>query len=195
MAENPIYPVTYFESEGVPGQYFACSHYGTMSTTACARNFTEAPQSIKRGRLQHCLGCSIGRKHAGGDDRPEPAPAASSIVYRIACVRCRRDGRTSGSRLIGRLRLVRRGSICVSCFNREREVIFGANAKGARPKKWANLFLSRVTYVSPSRAVCEVHPDPIVDRIELALTMIRRGHDRGVAWSRPPIMHAQDGPK
>jgi hypothetical protein len=45
-----------------------------------------------------------------------------------------------------------------------------------------------VTFVTWSRAVVQVHPDPVVDRVELALTMIRGGHERGVAWSRPPVL-------
>ncbi|RKP44715.1 hypothetical protein D7S86_27190 [Pararobbsia silviterrae] len=188
MAAKPDFPVTYFEQEGAPGKYFACAHYGTMSVNACARNFTDAPHSVKQGRLQRCIGCSVGATHAGVDAPPAASPPSSSIVYRPACVRCRRDGRTQGSRLVGRMRLVRGGTICVSCFNREKEVVSGANAKGAKPRKWSGLFFSSVTYVTWSRAVVQVHPDPVVDRIELALTMLRRGHERGVAWSRPPVL-------
>jgi hypothetical protein len=184
--------VVYFQPDGVPGQYFECDKYGTMSVAACARNYDEAPAAIKRGRLHHCVGCMLGAKHAGRDAAPMPPKPATSIMYRVACVRCRRDGRSEGSRLLGRLRLVRDHTICVSCFNREKEVLAGANAKGARPKKWSGLFLSRVTFVTWSRAVVEVHPTPVVDRVELALTMLRRGHERGVAWSRPPVLRPSE---
>lgn len=177
--------VRYFQPEGVPGEYFECARYGLMSTSACSRNFTDAPAAIKRGRLQHCIGCALGRRHAGIPDDPVPAPERSSLVYRIACVRCRRDGRSESSRIIGRLRLVRSHTICVSCYNREREIRIGQNAKGARPKKWRGLFHTRVAYIANGHVVVAPHPDPVIDRIELALTMLRLGHQHGVAWARP----------
>jgi hypothetical protein len=180
--------VVYFQPDGVPGQYFECARYGTMSVTACARNFTEAPLSVRQGRLQHCIGCKLGSFHAGVHDAPVPMPAPTAFVYRAACVRCRRDGRTAGSRLIGRLRLVRDHTICVSCYNREREVLIGANAKGARPKKWSGLFRCRAAYLSGSRAIVMAHPDPVLDRIELALTMLRLGRQHGVVWARPAVI-------
>jgi hypothetical protein len=43
----------------------------------------------------------------------------------------------TNNRLIGRIRLLREHTICVSCYNREREIRIGANAKGGRPKAWA----------------------------------------------------------
>jgi hypothetical protein len=179
----------YFQHDGVPGDYFECASYGSMSVAACARNFTEAPLTMKQGRLQRCVGCELGRQHAGGAE-PVTPPASTSIIYRVACARCRRDGRTEGTRLLGRLRLVRRQTICVSCYNREREVLIGANAKGARPKKWNRLFNTRASFVAGARAVVVEHPDPVVDRIELALTMFRQGHKR-VAWAPPSIQRAE----
>ncbi|WP_175787559.1 hypothetical protein [Burkholderia anthina] len=180
--------IRYFDIEGVPGHYFECLSYGSMSTASCARNFADAPEQIKRGRLDKCIGCSAGRAHSGlPAEAAAAAPVASSIIYRVACVRCRRDGRTIGTRLIGRLRLVRSHTICVSCFNREKEVEHGANAKGARPKKWAGLFRARVTYVRGGRAIVGDHPTPVIDRTEVALTMFRLGRDQGVAWARPAI--------
>jgi hypothetical protein len=189
MPSNKPEAVIYFQHAGVPGDYFECASYGSLSVAACARNFMEAPLCVKQGRLQRCLGCALGSKHAGGAEPPS-VPAASSIVYRVACARCRRDGRTEGTRLLGRLRLVRGHTICVSCYNREREVLVGANAKGARPKKWDRLFHTRAAFISASRAVVVEHPDPVVDRIELALTMFRKGHKR-VAWARPTIQRAE----
>jgi hypothetical protein len=188
MEKDAAVAVLYFRPDGVPGRYFECAHYGVMSVGACARNFSAAPESAKTGRLQRCVGCAIGRKHAGTVlDEPVSARVATSVVYRIACVRCRRDGKHSGTRLIGRLRLVRGHTICVSCFNREAEVRRGANSKGARPKKWAGLFSTRAAYVASAKAVVLTHPSPVVDRIELALTLIRCGHDSGIVWARSVV--------
>ncbi|MGF6641828.1 hypothetical protein [Paraburkholderia sp. MM6662-R1] len=186
-------PVRYFRQEGVPGRYFECEAYGTMCVAACARNFTAAPQLAKLGRLQRCIDCATGRRHAGLPAVGSPGvPAASAVVYRAACVRCRRDGQQAGTRLVGRFRLVRGRTLCVSCYNREREVLHGANAKGAPPKKWRGLFCTRASYLVPGRpgrrSVVVAYPHPVVDRVELALTLMREGHDRGIAWAPPEVI-------
>jgi hypothetical protein len=46
---------------------------------------------------------------------------------------------SAGERMVGRFRLVRGNTLCVSCFNREREVLHGKNSKGGRPVKWNGL--------------------------------------------------------
>lgn len=181
---------TYFEVEGIPGKYFSCARYGTMTPDACAKNFTAAPRAFRlSGRLEGCLNCPIGRAHCGQPASPSAAPvaAAEPIYYRPVCLRCRRDGKEEGSRLISRLRLVRQQTICVSCFNREREVLLGANAKGAKPKKW-QLMRPRVAYVRDSRVMREAMATPVVDRAEVALTLLRRPGAVGVMWAPAPIL-------
>ncbi|WP_423200787.1 hypothetical protein [Cupriavidus sp. H19C3] len=59
----------------------------------------------------------------------------------------------TAERLIGRLRLVRAHTICVSCYNREREVVRGVNAKGATPKKWALVLKVTTLLVSKVNAL------------------------------------------
>lgn len=189
MARHEGIEIKYFRPDGVPGRYFACPSYGTMSVASCARNFTDAPQSAKAGRLQRCVDCAIGRKHTGViPGESASARIQTSILYRKVCLRCRRDGRNASTRLIGRIRLVRGHTICVSCYNREREVLHGANAKGAAPKKWSGLFSTRSAYLTGTKTVVVAHPDPVADRIELALTLMRRGHDRGVVWAPPAVI-------
>jgi hypothetical protein len=191
---NEAAGVIYFRQDGVPGRYFTCASYGTMSVSACARNFTDAPANVRSGRLQRCIDCSVGRKHAGAPAAEKSnSRARTSIQYRVACVRCLRDGRSEGTRLLGRLRLVRDHTICVSCYNREREVIHGANAKGARPKKWASLFRTRAAYLTGTRTVVVDHPSPVSSRVELALTLMRQGHFRGVVWARPDVIRDEAG--
>ncbi|MGF6771957.1 phage anti-repressor protein [Paraburkholderia sp. GAS199] len=47
--------------------------------------------------------------------------------------------------LIGRFRLVQNHSVCVSCFNRGKEVEHGLNSKGDKPVKWATMKPATVT--------------------------------------------------
>ncbi len=173
--------VEYRTIPDIPGQYFSCSHYGLMSVAACSRNFAEAPGATKAGRLEACIGCRVGHGHAHGqanDQPPVPPPKAQgSFAYRVICVRCRRGGMEDDGRLIGRMRLVRNRTICVSCYNREREVLLGRNAKGAPPKKWSQLFWRPVSYVQQTQCRLEQLPSPIRDWKEAALTILRRSAD------------------
>jgi len=185
--------IDYFEVPGMPGRYFTCARYGTMSPEACARNYQSAPDTIRSGRLEACLGCAIGHRHAGGQERAAHvavAPAgATSLRAKPACLRCRRSGRERSSRLIGRMRLIREHTICVSCYNREREVLRGKNAKGAPPRKWAGLYFTQVSYVKNAqarwRATLTV---PVLDRIEAALLMLRRNGVQSVYFAAPGLV-------
>ncbi len=127
-----------------------------ISASACARNYEEA-------RYDSCVDCAIGAALYVRHERPATTEATNTrkIAHRdnlarraalrasdgsasaLPCVRC---GHTAASkkRLIGRMRLVRGRTICVSCYNREREVLLGANAKGGRPVKWAQLKLAQI---------------------------------------------------
>ncbi|MFM0165687.1 hypothetical protein PQR39_35295 [Paraburkholderia sediminicola] len=190
MAKNEDKSLQYQTLEGVPGKYFTCPSYSLMSVGSCVRNFTEAPGAVRSGRLQKCIGCEHGRVHAGAP-KVEAAPKAQqSLQYRPVCCRCRRDGTAQGTRLLGRMRLVRAHTICVSCFNREKEVIAGRNSKGAKPKKWGGLFYTRAAYVEGGRAFVVDLTDPVIDRAEVALTMIRRGH-KSVVWARPAVTRGE----
>ncbi|HEX7641969.1 MAG TPA: hypothetical protein VF472_07105 [Burkholderiaceae bacterium] len=185
--------IDYFEVADMPGKYFICKRYGTMSPEACARNYRSAPDAIRSGRLEACLGCAIGHGHAGGREHVVAAPAAGAVTRsKPACLRCRRSGRESASRLIGRMRLIRQHTICVSCYNREREVLRGRNAKGAPPRKWAGLYFTHISYVKagqPRR--CERLAVPVLDRIEAALLMLRRDGVQSVYFAaREPVRSA-----
>ncbi|WP_165089494.1 MULTISPECIES: hypothetical protein [unclassified Caballeronia] len=68
----------------------------------------------------------------------------SAIANSQSCIRCERDGSTA-TRYIGRFRLVRDFTLCINCFNRQREVERGANSKGAKPVKWAHLQQATIT--------------------------------------------------
>lgn len=62
-------------------------------------------------RLHHCLGCPIGAERAGKAAVPTPLPRF--------CCRCKK----LSPRLIAR-------RLCPSCYNRERELRVGKNARG-----------------------------------------------------------------
>lgn len=179
--------VTYFKMDGAPGDYFTCGRYGTMSVGACGRNFTAAPKEARqRGRLEGCIGCATGACHASGAVITQAQETAAVIApakpltyvqtsHMTVCVRCRRGGSAdTESRLIGRMRLVRAHTLCLSCYNREREVIHGRNAKGARPKKWKGLFTIWVTYGTATAVRRERFAQPVNDHLEAALTVLRR---------------------
>jgi hypothetical protein len=178
--------IDYFEVAEMPGRYFACNRYGTMSPEACARNYRSAPDAIRSGRLEACLGCAIGRRHAGEQVHTVPASATTAARAKPACLRCRRSGREHSSRLIGRMRLIREHTICVSCYNREREVLRGKNAKGAPPRKWAGLYFTQVSCVKNAQAQRRVAlAVPVLDRIEAALLMLRRDGVQSVYFAAP----------
>lgn len=174
--------VEYFSVEGFEGQYFKCAKYGTMSPGSCAKNFNSAPNAIKVGRLEACVDCCTGAMHAG----KKVVAEKSVILYRPVCLRCRRSTRSEDCKLVGRMRLVRNNTICVSCYNREREVLHGANAKGVAPKKWAGLFRPRLAYVSENRATIEQVATPVIDWAEALLTVVRQGkRDVLFSWAPP----------
>ena len=185
--------IEYFEVAGMPGNYFTCGRYGTMSPGACARNYASAPGVVRSGRLQGCLGCAIGHQHAGaGNETVLPSSehvASTGSIGRSACLRCRRSGREPSSRLIGRMRLIRDHTICVSCYNREREVLRGKNAKGAPPRKWAGLYFTQVSYVKNAKACWRAALTvPVFDRIEAALLMLRRSGAQGIFFAAPAVV-------
>lgn len=125
--------VEYASSDIAPGlRMFGCSRLGaTLSTGGCAARWREAKDPPKRRRsvessggadLDHfsaCRGCPIGADHAGED-----FIEYSGLYGSSTCPRCR-NGTT---RMIG-------GRICVSCYNRVREVAVGKNARGNAPSK------------------------------------------------------------
>lgn len=109
-------PLRYFSVQGLQGRYFDCARLrATLSTESCAARHLGACGGDDR---VSCRGCPIGALHSGRGQVP-----ASRLTERM-CSRClKRPQRMVKSRL------------CVSCYNRTREVHRGANAKGVPPRK------------------------------------------------------------
>ena len=155
--------VEYRTLDGVPGQYFDCPYQmGTLSVNACSRSYNEAmsPAGLKEGRRITCRGCPVGAHHAGV---PSDVASVSRFLGVVYCSRCHGDAR----RLI-------RGSICVSCYNREREVLIGKNAKGSRPifgKAVGSATISCLLDAGKSVQVRRM--DKVTSRLEAVLSILR----------------------
>lgn len=109
-AKGGIVNVEYVAIEGVEGSYFNCSSLRAMlSVKSCANRFSTANHEST------CHACEIGAAHAGKN-------VAHRTIPRMSCCRCHEQA----PRLVS-------GGICISCYNRQREVLMGRNAKGTRP--------------------------------------------------------------
>jgi hypothetical protein len=100
-------------------EMFTCPHHvGNLRLTpqACAQNWKRARKAEPWDALRVCRGCEIGAGHAG----ETPAPQAPSARE---CLRC---GGTD-KRLV-------RGQICISCYNRERELLTGRYRRTVPPQ-------------------------------------------------------------
>lgn len=124
--------VDYFKRDDVPGKvYFACDRLrATLSTDACAGMWRKANHEGSEQQFK-CRVCPLGAVHAG-----ETAASLSPLKGTTICGRCHRMA----------VRLIR-AHICVSCYNREREIVIGKNAKGAVPTKLRPLSRRRVYYL------------------------------------------------
>lgn len=127
--------VDYFQMAETPGkQYFRCDRLSaTLSVDSCAAMWRKANHEGSEQQYK-CRVCPIGAVHAG-----ETAASLSPLKGTTICGRCHRVA----SRLI-------RAHLCVSCYNREREIVIGKNAKGSLPTKLRPLSLRRMHYLEGS---------------------------------------------
>lgn len=138
--------IKYFSIDALPGRYFNCERLsGTMTDCSCAAQFRK-----HKGGSSKCSDCETGALHAG-----------ERIVHALPERFCPRCGGTD-KRLIY-------GNICISCYNRGRELMAGKNAKGAFPKH-ARSF-RRATVFVPGLGVRTM--DRVVDVAEAILTVLR----------------------
>lgn len=138
--------IAYRTHELLPGRLmFDCRRLvASITSQACAENYGN-PFRVA------CRGCAIGEAHAAVHRamRADVAVAALrgagspfGLVEAQAaadlgrwCARClRTDGEHRGGGM-AKMRLVS-GGLCVSCHNREREVIRGRDSKGMMPVRW-----------------------------------------------------------
>ncbi len=169
--------VVYFSHDLAPGQYFECPYgCGTLSVGACSRLYQEAmsPKGLKEGRRITCRACSIGASHAGV---PETHISVSRFLGATWCARCHQDAR----RLI-------RGSICVSCYNREREMLIGKNAKGGKPVNGRRVGPIIVSGMAEGRATV-MRMEKVTSRLEAVLAILRRNTGAVLfGWIGSPVI-------
>jgi len=156
--------ITYFEVDYAPGRYFNCDKQrGTLSESSCAAQYKRHKNNCS-GSI--CTGCEIGAIHAG-----------EKVIYGLPEKMCCRCGGTD-KRLI-------HARICVSCYNRERELNIGKNGKGKFP---VNARLLRPVKVLVAQAG-EIQTDSIAvaDTAEAAMAQIRRNHKAAISFMPPGV--------
>lgn len=154
-------PIAYTEVHGL--KLFRCKPYSvTLSTKACGARHLEAREATGRDaeRILHCRSCPIGALHAGQEQ------LHFSFWYdKPICPRCHK----TWLRLIGNCR-------CVSCYNRERELASGRNAKGKVPYGVKPIHDIAFTYMRDGE-VCR-YSGRAVDRSESILQLLRTKRGR-----------------
>lgn len=162
----PVVPVLspsleYFEmADLLPGvRHFTCARYrSTLSIASCADRYQKANATSDPDlRLTHCRGCPFGAGHCG-----QEAPNESPLFGRTICGRCR----TGATRLIGK-------HLCISCYNRARELRIGANAKGTAPINLARLDQRSITFRAAGGGVKTRVLAESVDTEELVIAVLR----------------------
>lgn len=133
--------IVFFDREvyGLKQSVFDCERIiATVTREQCAASY------LRNNIGSSCHRCPIGSHFSSGAPVAENAHTAINDSLGFACVRCERTGLTA-ARIIGRFRLTRMHTLCVSCLNRELEIVKGSNSKGAPPKKWAHLRPATIT--------------------------------------------------
>lgn len=146
-------------------ELFTCPrHPGGLRLTesSCAAQWQRGRLAAPWDSVYRCHGCAIGAANAGC---PPPPPAPG----RTLCCRCGRIG----------MRLIR-GQICVSCYNREREVRIGKDRRGNVP-----VSLPSALSLSLAIGVGERFDGLAANRIELAIHAARKRP--GLALARFPF--------
>lgn len=137
-------------------EFFDCDRlHATLSTSSCAQMWRQANEDHVE-RFTACRACFIGASHAGVENATH-SPIAGALV----CARCGR----------GATRLIH-AHTCVSCFNRERELIRGRNARGVMPTKLAPLAPRSIHYLT-NGTVRHVRLERTVSTSELLLATLR----------------------
>lgn len=138
-----------------------CERYRMQLTPqSCASNWlaVEGKPMHTLTRLQQCSGCPVGAKRAGKDNTPAPLPRF--------CCRCLR----LSPRLIGK-------RLCASCYNRERELKIGKNARGTAPIHATPVF--PVSIAVNGRIVTL----PAASRMEVAMVALRENIGAAIGWT------------
>lgn len=132
---NRIDGIKYGNFPGLQHPTFRCQpREATLSIPACVGMFqrAQAARGREAERYTACKTCSVGAAHTGVE-----LILSSWLFDTMICPRCGH----------GTMRMIRNRA-CVSCYNREREVKAGRNAKGKVPSKLAPLIPVEVAYTA-----------------------------------------------
>ncbi len=150
-----------------------------LTDTACAKFWLLsnpiAPPAWQ-GR-HHCHGCTAGAARAGATvDHWQPVRERLAPI----CSRCRR----SGLRMIGK-------TLCVCCYNRNREIRCGRNGKGGAPRfVAARLHAARLVAIEAGR-VERIERDIAAGVLELVIDRGRRAKSPlAFGWAPPPLQES-----
>lgn len=158
--------------EGVPGRYFDCpSGMGRLSVKACAENYQLGRDRRQQYARLRCQGCALGAQHAvQACGLARSADAGIPLLSgRRVCPRCLRPAQ----RIIG-------AHLCVSCYNRQREVLVGVNRHGKRPSTPAPKPI-RVMVMESDR-LSLVRVDRAYSLLEATILAARRSGARVFGW-------------
>ena len=170
MAKAP--GIEYERIEGMDKDYFWCETLkARISVETCANSYRRACRegdSWDSVCAIACRRCKIGAIHS--DEKPYEG--VSRFRMNTVCPRCGARGR----RLI-------RNSICISCYNREREVLIGRNARGNMPVKAKKPHSVRLFVVDGEQARL-VSMSNAVSAVEAVVTVLRNSpHKVSFAWT------------
>ena len=178
--------LAYQQIAGVPGEYFRCAKLSAeFSTDSCAKRW-QAQQGRDHIGMP-CYRCPIGASHAG-------KAVDHAQFQKFECVRCHQHSH----------KLVR-GLLCVSCYNRQQEVLKGQDRRGRPPKPYERLgqvdpapkklvaiHVFTIRFVPPGAQTIETCEYQGADRQEAMLAVLRRYPTPPVFLSIAPIESGQD---
>ena len=162
--------VSYRQIPEIPGAtFFDCTRlHAGLKTTACAEMWRAANEG-RSERYTACRSCFVGATHAGVSNA-----SRSPIRGALVCQRCSR----------GATRLIRK-AWCVSCANRQYEIIKGRNARGVAPTRLAPLAPRQVFYMANGRTVLK-RMEHTTHFGELIVAVMRDSvHAVAFAWRGP----------
>lgn len=151
-----------------------------MTAAGCVRMWAstrEKPPEPHEARVA-CVTCPLGAQRSGiGAEKAVAQAHAAALeeVLRHHCARCSRKT----ARLIN-------GRTCVSCYNRTREAVLGANAKGTRPWLADVIHAEALVVSSPAQPPHLVTVDRVATRMEAAVVAAREAGP-GAIIGVPPL--------
>jgi hypothetical protein len=157
----------------MPAMFDCAKRRMRLTVSGCAKLWTSANDPESRpakfeGRFA-CLACPIGAANAGQYISPT---AAVVEALRCTCARCLRPS----DRII-------KARLCISCYNRERELLIGRNAKGRPPR----LKLSRLRVVVVEAGVPRTVEQTALSLLEIILATARTATG-SISFGRPSVI-------